>query len=675
MASASSAPPDPSKTLISRLDTAARRGSPQAIPLELLNETLATLAKQAALLTNGGVNIENTLFNDPFTLLALLLPAVSASPARHEQSAALFVSIAILARHSSAKEVVLAAGEQVDKLKLPEDTDEEDEWNAAHDGEAWSAPDAAMQLRSLLDMYTLALPRIQTKRPLTFLTPAIEPVCMSICHVLFEGAFREPELGAPGTGQGGVDEVAIGMFGAVGRFLQVITEGIWLDVPGEDFRIMGVALCSALAQETVGYLHPFVPQYLACDFFYSRFPHYRRPGAVPEISEKAKGVWADYVNLLPALNLPPHHLFTGASSSFGTPHTAIGSLVLLAHHLAAHPSTPVSALSHPDRAVRSPGELLRKTFRVLKMSFDNGGMTRMGEDEMLFWMWWCVEKQVEEGQGEGFEDEVLFPLVEILSTLSATSPAPQTRFLSYRLLSRLLLTCCTPPASPPCPLKPPPPAPRDRAETTQLVLLKGLVVESPSEPLRTAAVGLVKEVIEQKLAEAEKAPLDAPPSLFLSPVFLSEFSTLFLPLAPSPSSSSDLPLPSAEEAETKPLDELAPNEFVQLHYASVMARLGLYFFLVRRDRGNRTGLLTPSVLSSHSSHSLLPLRRRFDNYLSPSPPLSSASSLPPGSKDKQEEQPVELDPHTRFSVEMARDMVGRVEEAVEEARRRGREGR
>jgi hypothetical protein len=145
-------------------------------------------------------------------------------------------------------------------------------------------------------------------------------------------------------------------------------------------------------------------------------------------------------------------------------------------------------------------------------------MLRLGEDEVGWWNWWLVEQHLAEaekkdGGKEGLEEGALFPLVEvclaqpssslfafrshradelrsfyffrtqILSTLSALSPSPSTRFLSFRLLTRLITSCC---------------GTEESGETTQLMLIREHVSETPYQPLRVAAIGMVKEILGEK---------------------------------------------------------------------------------------------------------------------------------------------------------------------------------
>jgi hypothetical protein len=103
---------------------------------------------------------QNTLFTDPFPLVSLLLPALSSLPTHAASSNSAWSSLLLIAAHSSAKEVVLAAGEKVDELKLPADSDEEEEWDQKHKqngpgGTAWDPKDAAVQLAVLVEMYTV----------------------------------------------------------------------------------------------------------------------------------------------------------------------------------------------------------------------------------------------------------------------------------------------------------------------------------------------------------------------------------------------------------------------------------------------------------------------------------------------------------------------------------------
>ncbi|GAA5986598.1 hypothetical protein JCM11641_005162 [Rhodosporidiobolus odoratus] len=635
-----------SAPLVDRLQQGSNRRRPLYIPLELLEELHQHLVQDGKQVQLGNLNVEETLCNDPFTLLSHLLPVLSSQSSRSTASAIARSSLLLLATHASAKEIVLAVGEKVDELNLPSRQDDEDDFDedqeededqdqdGREEASGRSPRDEAVRLEALVQMYTLALPRIRTLRPLKFLTPIVEPLTTAVGQLFLENAFREPSpdrIPLPGESEEkeGVELVALGLAQGVGELVKGVLAGDWLDKEGEEYRTVGVALCGTLLQEVIGCLHPYFPASLASEFFYARFPAYRQPlGRQVEASAESKAAWASILCTLHLLDATPSDLFRLSSSHVGSPFPRIGNFILLAHHIAADPSLPPSDIL----VDADPGELLRRSFSVLKTRFDIGPV-KVAEDEMLLWMWWCVDKQIESGMG-GFEEDVLFPLIEILSTLASLSPSAQTRFLAFRLVSRVVLKCVGSAGDG-----------KGTDESTQLVLVKSLLTETPFPPLRVAAVGLVKEVLDEKFQELEETsppPPSSSLSLFLTPLFLSELGPLLFCLDPPTTTASETE-PGPDSSTT--IAKLDPIEFVEQRFSVVMERLKLYYFVLLRDRRDQTGIATPSALTTYESTFLSPLRSSLHEWL--------AASLSPGG-----------DTEVRFRLELVQDMLERVDGVV-----------
>lgn len=123
-------------------------------------------------------------------------------------------------------------------------------------------------------------------------------------------------------------------------------------------------------------------------------------------------------SLLQPLGYNPSHLLTLSTSRFASPHSRLGSFVLLIHLFASSSSLSLDLsllTDDPSRPPPSPSELLRKSLGVLKMPFEQG-MLRLGEDEVLWWCWAVTERHIEDAGkkgGEGMEEEALFPLIEV----------------------------------------------------------------------------------------------------------------------------------------------------------------------------------------------------------------------------------------------------------------------
>lgn len=72
----------------------------------------------------------------------------------------------------------MAVGERVDELKMPEDSDEEAEWDDEHAGDEdgmspWDPKDAALQLAVLVEMFTIGALPFPFPPPSADLSPAL----------------------------------------------------------------------------------------------------------------------------------------------------------------------------------------------------------------------------------------------------------------------------------------------------------------------------------------------------------------------------------------------------------------------------------------------------------------------------------------------------------------------
>lgn len=268
--------------------------------------------------------------------------------------------------------------------------------------------------------------------------------------------------------------------------------------------------------------------------------------------------------------------------------------------------------------------------------------------------------------------------MQLLTPLAALSPSSQTRFLSFRLISRLLTHGCTLPA-----------APTLEGETLQLALLAQLVRECPVPSLRVASVGLVKEVVLSKLslpvplsfrhkvpqAEAKQSSQPSHPSLFLAPS-----SFLSTPLGTS--------LLSLDPPQLECTDAEAFVHGEAQQALGARERLSLWFVLLKREgavervrrcvlplcslengadcavRDAQTGL--GAHLGALRAQLVDPLKAQLAHWLD-APARVTASSDNAGG-----EGPRELDPGTVLELQLVSELVGRVDEAVKEVEMRTR---
>lgn len=109
--------------------------------------------------------------------------------------------------------------------------------------------------------------------------------------------------------------------------------------------------------------------------------------------------------------------------------SSLGAFIILAHDLATLPNL------RPTTLRDNSSVLISKTLRLLMSALgagEPGETIKLGEDEALFWTWWCVQGAVREG--EELEESVLFTLVEVrpsrlLSMREGSANAP--RLSSY----------------------------------------------------------------------------------------------------------------------------------------------------------------------------------------------------------------------------------------------------
>ncbi|GAA5900067.1 hypothetical protein JCM5296_002046 [Sporobolomyces johnsonii] len=546
----------------------------------------------------------------------MLIPLLRFDKRTSPLAAAAHNSLLLVSKWSNPKEIVIGLEEKLAAIKLPEDTDEEDEQEEQYG--TFEARDAAVSLVTFMEMYALCLPSIKAKRPLNFVSAAVETLISALTHVVRDGAFPPPKRGSQDEGSAELDELALDVFEGVLHFIEKLMESEFLQKDDKDWQ-MSILNFQALLESTVGLFHEYAALELASSFFLSRYPRYRQPSYRDFSSPRREGLWQRICqSLFQSLNYDLSHILRGSRP----PAQKTGSFVLLVHYLALYPGTKST-----DFGDASPNDLLSTTMGLIRAPFQGEVAVQLGEDETLFWMWWCVEKQLQLTLDEGVEETVLFPLVEILSSLSALSPVPQTRWLAFRLLSHLVVNGVGSPSYP-------------GSEQTQLVLLKELVEECTFDPLRVAAVGLVKEVMMDKFQRAASDP--AFTSLFLSPLFFQELAPTLFRFDPS-------------DLLTNRLNDLSAEEFAEKHHRGVVQKLGLCYFLLVRDRENKTGIHSPSSLASTETYFLAPLRAQLARWLDGD---GSAS----------------LDLPTRMDLQVVREAMGRVDEAVAKKASEGRSG-
>ncbi|KAM0748113.1 hypothetical protein T439DRAFT_74261 [Meredithblackwellia eburnea MCA 4105] len=398
----------------------------------------------------------------------------------------------LVVRYSSAKEVVLALDDRLAWLSASveslgdEDDDQEEGQNDEKEGEEVVGQRRLRGLQNwvsefgvLANLYVKTLPRVRTKKPGMFLSTAIA----GLEQVITPLALMSLKEGRTGR------EVGAKVWSAVEEFL-TLANNRWTQSEEECLKQLQGFFLSSIA-----ILHQVFEVDISHSFFLSRYPRYRIPGRVIESPVECVKFWKSIISRAKSLSLHLTSLFDRVVpkasledldlSSLPDHNEISGSFILLTHLLSAESLPP-----NPNIPPFELANLLRKTMHIVLASLSTGatgGRTIpgvVGVDEALFWCWWCVEVSIMSADGreeDTIAEENVFSLVEVLSSLSALSVSPSIRFFAFRLLAVLVSRVC-------------------EEESTQLVLLKGLIEECPFESMRIAALGLLQEILGDKFS-------------------------------------------------------------------------------------------------------------------------------------------------------------------------------
>ena len=186
---------------------------------------------------------------------------------------------------------------------------------------------------------------------------------------------------------------------------------------------------------TIAVLHPSLTANIAEEFFYTAYPRYRIPGRTSAVSEAISATWRSIaVSLVPrrfdseiddscqvtsqSLNLDTQKLCSLSLPASTRTSAITGAFSLLTHLLSASPNLTPSHL-YSTTSSSSISDLLSRMLPNLIAAFtvegNSGTGTKVGEDEALFFVWWCVQDELK-GGGE-IEDGILFTLVEVSPSL------------------------------------------------------------------------------------------------------------------------------------------------------------------------------------------------------------------------------------------------------------------
>ncbi|SCZ97603.1 BZ3500_MvSof-1268-A1-R1_Chr4-3g07288 [Microbotryum saponariae] len=529
----------PTSSWQDRLDQALSGPGPGPGPastaeLEALVSELERHA-QAIQRQDGPSSLEHTPFDDPFPPLLLLTPLL-ALPADSAKAQLAQEAIDLFASHASAKEVVVALEEriaQVGQASQEQRPDDEDSESGNENEEHVRDPSSHSQLReivALVDTYAHVFPRINTAKPARFL----ETATASVTSILRIHCTIHPVTAS---------EAAVLAKMVVDFTETIITKTTWSDTQQQECHVL---LRSHLF-ETAFNLALFFPASLAETYFYSQFPHRRIPHrARPTLDPLVQQAWSTLIDFVrDRFYLELAQLFALAPSNRGV-------FELFIQVLARDPEDRVWVKTmgeDPEEDLNNGvySRLLRKTLGLLIGIAREGSSGQGRVDEALFWLWWCVQGAAQEG--EVVDEEVVFPLVEVRPITSVQG----LRFIAFSLLTTLILDLVP-------------------TEATQILSLKDLIETCPYPSLRSASIGILRQVMLRKFDEVDKVRNEIEQEkegLWLSPLLLIEFEELFK-IGPFDLDKSE----EADEDRTQTIHE----------------QLLLLYLLLSRDETDRTGI-------------------------------------------------------------------------------------
>ncbi|CAG8778518.1 32332_t:CDS:10, partial [Gigaspora margarita] len=182
------------------------------------------------------------------------------------------------------------------------------------------------------------------------------------------------------------------------------------------------------------------------------------------------------------------------------------------------------------------------------------------------------------------KDEItLGSLFTMISSFASTSSEEILRFNAHQLLSRIIALC---------------------TDDTRMFLLQQLLTNSPFEQMKSAAIGILKEIVAQRLNQAygKKHDNELSKSVFASPYLIEGFFPIIFRLK------SIIPAEaiSTEDQET---------EFEEKH-SFIMHGINFYLFLLTRDEQNKTGVWNSNQLKQTKDEYLVPVTTKCKDLMS-----------------------------------------------------------
>ncbi|GAA5825274.1 hypothetical protein JCM5353_005935 [Sporobolomyces roseus] len=602
---------DPQMTMYrlaaSRLGHIKADGNPVTADEILTTRRLhSQLREQREEIWNDEDAVERTLYGDPF----ILLPAISRHPSQYTEQMRDWIF-----KTSSEREVIVILEEELSELKISkgEESDEEgisEEEEEVRDvrrtpGRDPKVDQALETFKMYVKNYRSALRRIGGTDK--FYITAYQSLSSVLTHLVVKGDFAQPDKRWPNT------SVELELLASLLGLAFDIEETRMTDQKEDESQ----RSARSLVETAFGHLGPMMSIDKAGKYFYSLHPRYKLPNATSPRNDWTKheqklDIWRSFRDKgFDELNYDLKRLLESCRRGESLLQR-IGSFSILSHYIYFVESYEETLDPSPERQ----RFLLSSVLDTISKSLDPGCPYKIAEDDILYYLWWCVSQpKTEEGVEEGYDEDILYSLIPILSSLSAFSPNPQTRFLSFQLLTTLVLSHTgTSPAS----------------EVTQLELLKDLISEEGTPSFKTACIGIVKEVLRGKFEKVDQDPEHH--SIFLSNQCIEELGPLLLRFDP----------PRLLDNE-----ELKPEVFVEENSRDVLQKLNWYYFVLQRDVKNKTGTRSPSSINTIDEHFILPLRSTLSKWLD-----SATSSSSP------------LDPSLQLELELLQTTLTRIDEVL-----------
>ncbi|KAG9288116.1 hypothetical protein G9A89_017711 [Geosiphon pyriformis] len=240
-------------------------------------------------------------------------------------------------------------------------------------------------------------------------------------------------------------------------------------------------------------------------------------------------------------------------------------------------------------SILTPTWLVNKILPMVENSLQNDPLKGSLADKTLFVLLYFTER-IEEGTitTEYFNKEVgdskttILMLIQAVASFSASSPHAHIRFISFRLLSRIIDLCI---------------------DNIKALVLNELLTNCPFETIKTAAIIIIKENVMKSLekvydTDAQRKPIG---SLFASPFLVQTFFPKILRLPQQKKQKRSIDLTEDEGAFTE-------------HYSFIMQALNFYYLILSKDPDNVTKIWEMEQIQETNKNFLDPLQRAVEKW-------------------------------------------------------------